>query len=346
MKRHPRAVLYIIIYIAALWLTGCRREEAPALEPVVADKVNPYTPVKDQGRNNTCWIYAMLAAMETTHLSQGDSVNLSPYYVERAMLLDAARHTYLTHGQAQPSPRGIAGRALRLIGEYGLMPYDAYSRGAKANSTVLMREMAALAQVNARGRRGLNACLSHATAVAEAALGHPSTHVYMLGAEYTPQEFGRSMCAPDEYEALTSFTHHPFYTAFPLEVPDNTCHDTFRNVPLDTLITAIVSAVRRGQGVCWEGDTSEPGFSFRRGRAVLRRGERVTQEARQKAFECFATTDDHCMAIVGLGHDRKGRRFFLMKNSWGTANPHGGLMWMSEDYARLKTVAVYLPREK
>ena len=182
-------------------------------------------------------------------------------------------------------------------------------------------------------------------AMLDETMGPVPARVFMLGAEYTPQEFARSVCAPGEYVALTSFTHHPFYADFALEVADNSGREPFFNVPIDTLMTRLERAVRAGRGVCWEGDVTEPGFSFGRGVARLPEGEATGQADRQAAFERFLTTDDHCMAVVGLARDARGELFFIMKNSWGTGNPYGGLVYMAESYLRLKTVAVVMPAD-
>ena len=112
---------------------------------------------------------------------------------------------------------------------------------------------------------------------------------------------------------------------------------------MEKMTDMVRKAVKAGRGVCWEGDISEPGFSFRKGMATLPPGAgKPTQELRQKAFCSRATTDDHCMAIVGLAHDADGRRYFIMKNSWGKDNPYRGLMYMSEDYFMMKTIAVVI----
>lgn len=129
-------------------------------------------------------------------------------------------------------------------------------------------------------------------------MGPLPRYVFMLGAEYTALEFAHSVCRAGEYESVTSFTHHPFYQRFPLEVPDNRYHDTFLNLPLDSMMALINKALRSGHPVCWEGDTSEPGFRWSEGVAELS----PSQEARQRDFESGRTTDDHCMEIVGIAH--------------------------------------------
>ena len=175
-------------------------------------------------------------------------------------------------------------------------------------------------------------------------MGALPQRVYMLHAQYSFGEFARSVYAQD-YQALTSFTHHPFGRGVVLELPDNHRRDSFLNVPLDTLMHAIDRALDQGYAVCWEGDISEPGFSFSRGVATLPHSPRYDQQLRQRWFERRQTTDDHCMCIIGRAHDRQGHPYYIAKNSWGTDNPFGGMMYISRDYIRMKTIAIVINNE-
>lgn len=306
----------------------------------VADVANGYTPVKDQGRGETCWIFAMLAAIETEHIGRGDSVNLSPYYVIRRLLEHEAVNSHFAGAAKRVSLRGTGASLIRAIERDGVVPYDAYHYGKQSNATVVANKVRRVAA----SRISLRRCLDNVKAVLDASLGPLPKHVFMYGAEYTPQEFARSVCAPGEYEALTSFSHHPFNEPCVLEIPDNNGGDVFMNIPIDSLCRRVEEAVRKGHGVCWEGDISDGGFSFERGVARLNGLVGVSQRNRQRAFELLTTTDDHCMAIIGIAHDSHGGQYFIMKNSWGTGNPYGGLMYMSRDYFLMKTVAVFLPK--
>ena len=168
----------------------------------------------------------------------------------------------------------------------------------------------------------------------------------MLGAEYTPQEFAHSVCYPEEYVSLTSFSHHPFREYFALEVPDNRMHDAFLNLPLDEMMLHIQKAVEKGHPVCWEGDISEPGFQTPKKNYVdIRPAERpVTQLSRQKEFEQLRTTDDHVMEIIGSFVEGK-QRYYVCRNSWGKKWGNKGLIYLSEDYIKLKTIAVYMSED-
>lgn len=337
------SVLTLSLTSAAVLTNGCGRQDKPA-ESFVIEVMNGYTPVKDQGRSQTCWAYAMLSTIETEHIMRGDSVHLSVAFAVRAALADDATAHYLTSGHQPLSARGTARRLLNTIMTHGIVPYDAYRNGDKAGTKVMGNRLKRMTTVAVNTRSGLERYAYDMQRLFDESIGPAPRNVFMLGAEYTPQEFARSVCAPGEYEALTSFTHHPFYSRFALEVPDNRERSTFLNVPIDTLMTLVEKAVRSGRGVCWEGDISEPGFSFADGVARLPRHAHATQTARQREFESFRTTDDHCMAIVGIARDKAGGKYFVMKNSWGTGNPYGGLMYVSEQYVRMKTIAVYLPK--
>jgi bleomycin hydrolase len=261
-----------------------------ALFPACEDKtesfsievLNSYTPVKNQGKSQMCWAYAMLSAIETEHIMRGDSVHLSVAWVERMMECDSL---------APKSKRGMGMTLINLIQRYGLVPYDAMPKTSYI----------------------------------------PPKYAFMLGARYTPLEFAHSVCAPDEYIGLGCSEDYPQGTFFEPDLPDNWEHNQLLNVTRDSLLCLTEKAVRQHHGVCWEGDISEQGFDHKRGVARL----------------CFlngSTTDDHCMAIVGLARDSKGEPFFVMKNSWGKRAPYRGLMFMSYDYFRQKTVAVFMPR--
>lgn len=326
----------ILLFLSFLVLISCGKQQRKADDPKRKFTVElrlPATPVKDQGTSSLCWVYAMLATIETEHIMQGDSVNLSPDYVARMYLSEQACRRRLlpkkvARNEHPVTTRGMCTMALDLIQTYGLQHYDAYHRRTETDYNLLCRKL----------KVGIDA-----EKLLDERIGTLPKQVFMLGAMYTPLEFAHSVCTDDEYTALTSFTHHPYGQRFPLEVPDNYYHNTFLNVPLDTMMNCIVRSLSAGHPVCWEGDTSEPGFQFGKGYAVLENEDKpVTAEHRQASFEARRTTDDHVMEIVGLAHDQHGRRFFLCKNSWGTGNRYRGFMFLSENYVRMKTIAVVL----
>ncbi len=326
----------VFLFLSFLVLISCEKQCGKvnvSEEKFTVDLRLPTTPVKDQGSSSLCWVYAMLATLETEHIMRGDSVNLSPDYVARMYLSEQANRRRLlpnkvVQKEAGITTRGMCTMALDLIQTYGLQHYDAYRHKPNMDYNVLCRKL----------DYG-----NDTEKLLDKYIGPLPNQVFMLGALYTPLEFAHSVCTDDEYIALTSFTHHPYGQRFPLEVPDNYFHNTFLNVPLDTMMNRIVQSLRSGHPVCWEGDTSEPGFLFGEGYAVLKNEKKkVTAERRQASFEARRTTDDHVMEIVGLAHDQHGRRFFLCKNSWGTDNRYHGFMFLSENYVRMKTIAVVL----
>ena len=326
----------VFLFLSFLVLISCGKQRGKvnvSEEKFTVELRLPTTPVKDQGSSSLCWVYAMLATLETEHIMRGDSVNLSPDYVARMYLSEQAdRHRLLPNKVAKNMPsittRGMCTMALDLIQTYGLQHYDAYHRRLNMDYNVLCRKL----------DYG-----NDTEKLLDKYIGPLPNQVFMFGALYTPLEFAHSVCTDDEYIALTSFTHYPYGQRFPLEVPDNYFHNTFLNVPLDTMMNRIVQSLRAGHPVCWEGDISEPGFLFGDGFAVLKHEDKkMTAERRQATFEAHRTTDDHVMEIVGLGHDQHGRRFFLCKNSWGTGNRYHGFMFLSENYVRMKTIAVVL----
>ena len=74
---------------------------------------------------------------------------------------------------------------------------------------------------------------------------------------------------PSEYVSISSFTHHPFYAPFVLEVPDNWAKGSFYNVPMQDLERITDYAIDNGYTVAWDADVSEKGFSYSQGVAIL-----------------------------------------------------------------------------
>ncbi len=338
--------VWLLSALSVIILTGCGRPSAPERKQKRNEFTNEIvlktTPVQDQGRSNLCWIYAMLATIETKCLMQGDSVHLSTDYPARMLLRDEARRYFLSHHRRPMSTRGMSSMALRLLEQYGILAYDAYHRYDGVNYDVLGRKAEQIAKACA----SLGQLDGRLDRLFDEEIGYMPKVVFMLGFEYTPVQFAQSVCRPGEYLQLTSFSHHPFGESFALETPDNRMHDTFLNVPLDTIMQRVDHALRGGYPVCWEGDISEPGFSFADGKAVLQDEDAaVDQSRRQRDFERLATTDDHCMMLCGIARDRQGRKFYLAKNSWGTNNPYGGFMYLSENYVKMKTIAIFVSQD-
>ena len=337
----------ILIFIALLLSCGkSGKEEVRSPEQFHTDVLLKTTPVKQQGNNNLCWIYAMLATIETEHIMAGDSLELSVDYLARMYLKEQAMQRYGFVGQEKNSMRGMIPMTLRLLNRYGAMPHNSYRSSEKTDYHVILRKLQRMADQHRIQRRGLVSLSKEADLLLDDEIAPLPLWVFMLGCQYTPLEFAHSVVGKNEYVMLTSFTHHPFGQPIALEVPDNHYQDEFLNVPIDSLTRYVIRALRTGHPVCWEGDISEPLFLASEGTArMVDESRQVTQADRQKAFDLYETTDDHCMEIIGLAHDHQGMRYFICKNSWGANNPYGGLMLLSVNYFRAKTICVALSAE-
>ena len=302
----------------------------------------PTTPVKDQGHSELCWAYAMLATIETEHLVQADSVNLSPHYMARQWLQRQAVAYRLSTRHRPISMRGMAPMALHLLREEGAMPYDSYWTTENINYKALARR----AMMAADATTSLAELHAAVDRLCNQTVGYLPKHIYMLGAKYSPLDFAQSVCLRNEWRAYTSVTHHPFYTDVPLEMDDNQLNDRFYNLPIDTLVQYIKQQLHSGHPVCWEGDISEPGFNWPAGLAYCPTPEpERCQQVRQQLIERRLTTDDHCLCLVGTAQGSDGQLWFIAKNSWGTHNARHGFIYLSEGYVRMKTIAVVGKRD-
>jgi bleomycin hydrolase len=188
----------------------------------------------------------------------------------------------------------------------------------------------------------------------------PATFTYE-GKNYTPLSFMKELgLNPNDYAIITSFSHHPFYKQFVLEVPDNWAAGYFYNLPLDEMMQVIDNSVNNGYTVAWASDMSDRGFSMKEGVAIIPEknwtdmtdAERlaafsgphpekvINQELRQKEFDNYTTTDDHGMHIVGIATDQMGNSYYKVKNSWGVMGKYDGFIYVSKPYVALRTTNI------
>lgn len=330
----------------AFWLIcsqrelSCSSDDGSEKSPFIVDVMLPTLPVANQGSSPLCWAYAMLRTIETDRLCQGDSVRLSPTYLVRQMLVEQADLQYLTRrssGHHHINARGVATDCLALMQRYGAVPLESY-KPTDVDYPALCRRIDHISRmaVSLREmRRGLDDVLDDR-------LGALPKAVYMLGARYTTLEFAHSVALPHSYRAYVSALHHPFGEMFPLESADNHYNMEATNLPIDSLTALVRRSLLNRYAVCWEGDISEVTFQADRGTASmqLRSHQNPVQQWRQRQIETFQTTDDHCLTIVGMAHDRNGNNYFIAQNSWGDIGPFHGLIYLSADYLRMKTLMI------
>ena len=327
------------------------------------------TPVKNQSRTGTCWSFATTSFVETElmRMGKGEYI-LSPMWNVRYTYLPKAENYVRYNGLTNFGEGGQAHDVINVIKKYGFVPEEIYKGMNIGEEQYNNGELDAVlkAIVDAVNKDKGGKITPVWSQVIESTLNiylsAPPKEFTYQGKTYTPKSFAESTgFYPDDYVELTSYTHHPFYTKFDLEVPDNWSKDQYYNVPIDDLMKIIDTALAKGYSVAWDGDVSEKSFSRKKGIAIIPVDEEtsddakkedddkdqpasektVTQETRQQAFDNRTTTDDHLMHITGLAKDQNGDVFYYTKNSWGTKDKkYDGYWYMSVPYVRLKTIAI------
>ena len=345
-------------------------------------KENPVTSVKDQNRSGTCWAYSALSYIESEILKAGKGeYDLSEMWIVRNAYMEKAERYIRFHGSATFAEGGAFQDIPYIIKKYGVVPEEVYrglNYGTDAPdfssvSPVLESFVKALAQskkLTTNWREALNALL-------DSYFGPVPEKFTYKGKEYTPKSFAASLGLNfDDYIEIGSFTHHPFYQPFMLEVQDNWLHANIYNVKLDELIEIMDKAIMDGYTIGWGSDVSEKGFSWKNGVAIVpdedkkdlsgtekekwekltpaekaaatysfdgsAKEKTITQEMRQEGFDDFMTTDDHGMHIVGIYKDAKGNKFYKVKNSWGDSGKYNGYFYASEAFVRYKTIDIQI----
>jgi bleomycin hydrolase len=344
-----RGVLVIITAVVLTIACGQSKERDQAVQPkrnFHTDVLLKHTPMKDQGNSELCWAYAMLATIESEHMMQGDSIELSADHLAYMFLLEQSMRRYGDNTKGGCTTRGVTPMALRLMRRYGCEPLSTFRSYDSIDYSALCRKLDVMVEGMTNQTRGAGQVREAVEEQLQETMGPLPRFVFMYSCEYTPLEFAHSVLREQEYVTFGSWSHHPYGSEYIIESPDNLYSECAINVPLDSLQHLVDHALATGHAVCWEGDISEPGFSFEEGVATIDIDTKdATQGRRQRDFDRHATTDDHCMTIVGKAHDDNGQRYYIAKNSWGKDNPFGGFMFISEAFLRMKTINIVVSQK-
>ena len=371
--------------VAAMFSTGAMAQEASenSNKPVFTTiKSRPITSIKDQNRSGTCWAYSTLSFFESEILKKtGKTYDLCEMFIANKDYMERAVLTVRMHGDSQFSQGGSAEDVLDIIKAYGICPEDAMPlpgtmQGdslANFNEFFSVMEPYVDAVAKNKAKKISNQWKKGLQGIIDSYLGEcPETFTYE-GKTYTPKSFAASLGLDwNDYVSITSYTHHPFYTQFAVEVQDNWRWGLSYNVPMDEMMRIIDNAIENGYTVAWGGDVSEDGFT-RKGLGIAYDTKAVqnltgsdaakwlrlssseknekfdslginapeivpTQEQRQERFDNWELTDDHGMHIYGLAKDQNGKEYYMVKNSWGEYGDYKGTWYMTKAFVAHNTM--------
>lgn len=345
-------------------------------------KENPITSIKNQNQSGTCWCFSTLSFFESELIKAGKGEqDLCEMFVVHKTMEDRATQAVRTHGDVSYSQGGSFYDVIYCLQNYGIVPQEAMPQPGTLYGDTLPNhnEVDAVATsfvkalANSELKKLSPVWKQAFSGIYDAYLGKCPEKFTYKGKEYTPQSYMKSLdLNMDDYISLTSFTHHPFYKPFVIEVQDNWRWAQSYNLPIDELMQVFDYAINQGYTIAWGSDVSEPGFT-RNGIAVMpdmkhaadltgsdaarwlglsnkeKRAEalskpspevEVTQEMRQAAYDNWETTDDHGMQIYGIAKDQTGKEYYMVKNSWGGAGKYKGIWYASKAFVAYKTMNI------
>lgn len=351
--------------------------------------INPNTPVKDQNRSGTCWSFSSLSFLESELLRMGKpELDLSEMFVVWNTYNEKADRYIRMHGSTNFSPGGAFHDVIWVLNHYGMVPESAYSGSAQGDKLPVHGEMDEVLKnfvdgvIKNRNKKLTPVWNEAFQEILNKYLGETPESFLYEGQTYTPRSFASDYLGinTNDYVEIGSYTHHPFYEQFILEVPDNWLWDKIYNVPLNEMIEIIDYALQNGFTVAWGADVSDKGFATKKeGLAIIPDLDRkemsdaeltkwekldaseqdeklykfekpgkekeITQLMRQTDFDNYSSTDDHGMHIIGLAKDQNGTEYYKVKNSWGDYNKYNGYFYASKSYVALRTIDIMIHKD-
>jgi bleomycin hydrolase len=334
------------------------------------------TPVQNQNMTSTCWSFSSLSFFESEMLRLGKDkdLNLSEMFVVNKVYSLKADNYVRMHGRTNFGEGGGFPDAVAVLKNYGMVPEDVYTgkkdASAPHNHKLLettLKNILQPASSDETQKIDFNFLHNTVNSVCDEYLGKIPEKFEYKGKSYTPKTYAEATgLNPDDYIFLTSFSHHPFYSQFVLEIPDNWNWQTTYNLPLNDFQEVMNHAINTGYTFAWGADVSEKGFMRADGLAVIpenylgkmsddekknlsvkpHKQMTITQEIRQKAFDNYETQDDHGMHVIGIMKDQNNTPYYLVKNSWGKeSNQCDGYFFASESYVLYKTTSIMLHKK-
>ena len=349
-------------------------------------KENPITSIKNQNRSSTCWSFSGVGFFESELLRLGKGeFDLSEMFIVHHTMQDRGENYVRYHGDASFSPGGSFYDFVVCYNKYGMVPQDVMPGIMYGDSMHVHNELDAVAgaYVQAIGKGNYKKLTpvwkKGLESIYNTYLGECPKEFSYKGKTYTPRTFADNVLGlnMNDYVSLTSYTHHPFYSKFIIEIQDNWRNGESYNLPIDEFMAVMDNAVKKGYTFAWGSDVSEQGFT-RNGIAVMpdatkgaeltgsdmahwlglsstdKRNEltsrplpeiNVTQEMRQEAFDNWETTDDHGMLIYGIAKDQNGKEYFMVKNSWGESGKYKGIWYASKAFVAYKTMNILVHKD-
>lgn len=382
MKKTIVLALLAVFAMSASAVTQDNKKENPNKPVFTVVKENPITSIKNQNRSGTCWDYSTLSFFESEILkATGKTYDLCESFVANKTYMDRAIQVVRFHGDCEFAQGGSAYDVLHCIQNYGIcpenaMPFPGSLYGDSLNNfneffSILTPYVMAIAK--STSKKLTPAWRNGFQGVLDAYLGKcPENFVYQ-GKTYTPKTFAASLGLNwNDYVTFTSYTHHPFWTQFAVEVQDNWRFPLSWNVPIEEITKIIDNAIINGYTVAWGGDVSEDGFT-RDGLAYMYDTKKLesmegsdmarwlklskaekknivdslgvnapeikpTQKQRQERFDNWELTDDHGMLIYGIAKDQNGKEYYMVKNSWGETGEYKGIWYMTKAFIVANTM--------
>ena len=299
-----------IVCIGILFLfVGCREKSHGIFTDVRRISA---TPVKNQGEWSAGWIYATLSLIESERICVHDSLELSPTYLMRKHCEDELTKQRPVQMTATPT------YCFRLLERHGIILHDFYRQTLFASEKMFLQNLK-------KHHKNRDIC----NYIMDTTFAYVPPVVSLYGVVYTPLEMMNSVFKRKAYEAFATYSTD--------SLPGDRQKEMYTYVCRQDVADTIVNTLNTGHTLVWYGDTLCAGYSSREG---------VATETAESLRPSLHTACAHAMHIIGMAHPQvkvtdTSLTYFIAKDSHGVHTKRHGYMYLSENFIRQHTIALY-----
>lgn len=333
------------ILASSILLGSCKHKERFSFPDLKfkTETIVPHSSVKNQGEWPAGWIYATLSMIESDRMAVADSLQLSATFLERMQCEEIVGKSRMEGWQKKfETFAGTPFRCLELAKSHGLLTYQTFRPKLATTWGQLREQIEELPQDESYKERS--------QILMDTSFAYLPNFISLYGATYTSKDLMNSVLTGN-YSAVAMTPQKGMGAIFPFILGDaaNASYNIAKTP--DEMVSFIEQTLRKKHTLVWMGDTAIASYSSTRGLALESQATGFQTAEQTKYLQRIAAEPLHALHLVGIAactgkgffdkNDDDSKVFFIAKDSHGTNTDKHGYIYLSENFIKAHTAAIY-----